>query len=251
MPDDEGNELKDDLLLNDIFNLLGLDDDAREKFGSTIQGQMESGAESEVQPVRLSHLIGLLRQIEEHAAPLANAIDELDQLDERLGRGVGMGYDSETLVSATHDNDVPGKLRRLVAAAAADRNKLTELFGSGNQDKPDAGGPALSQRLFGKPKRQFVKNMEQIWKSYPPDAPSKRPRSQLTQFVELCWTFATRKVDIPGLKADLEAPVPAGLRRKINYEMALAYLNTADGEDTVDENLRLGVELILNLNRPL
>ena len=44
MPEDDGNELRDDLL-NDIFELLGLDDDRRAKFGPTIQDEIESAAD--------------------------------------------------------------------------------------------------------------------------------------------------------------------------------------------------------------
>lgn len=167
-------------------------------------------------PVRIKQLVSMLNQIEELSAQLAHLVEHYDA-DAVQGIGSfayqysGDGFSTALLLSDIVSEDDLKLLSRRSGSAAG---TIVRNFGSGDPDKPDPGGAAIEIRLFGTPKRRFVKELVWIWAGHRPDALSETPGGLLHQFCGYCWEWAVgENSPLQGLDDDLRLIVPVIRRR--------------------------------------
>ena len=212
----------------DALALLETEDSGAVKEIEAAGSEMISAAD-----VRVKQLAGDLATIEELAATLARTIERYQEnLTDALGSKAGW-MENYDLWPAPLDPDALMDLSRTAGAACG---ALVQKFGSGDPDEPDRGGPALSTRELGKPKRRFVDDLAAIWSSYRPDALSAHVDGLFGRFVLHCWQWTTGDFGPPpGLADDIQAVLPRWRRR-------IMLIRRADEHDALARNLeRLGL----------
>lgn len=199
--------------------------------------------------IRIKQLADLLNDIRRSAATLAR---QLDEYEEALVTGIGsraqwVEFDEtgslqsrDYLLTGRFD---PATLVELSVAAEAVRGAVVSEYGS------DKGGPDLSTRLNGTPKRRFVEAMAWIWAVWRPDQLTEKTEGLMHQFVECCWEFATGDTKAPGIADDLRHIVPTirsrqQYRREAWEQEALAgLLERTDRQAEAADCLRRAIEL--------
>lgn len=167
-------------------------------------------------PVRVKQLVGMLNQIEELSAQLADLVEQYDDsADQALGSlaypYLGDRNNQGLLLSGIVAEE---DLRLLSRRSGSAAGTIVRNFGSGDPDKPDRGGPAIEIRRSGTPKRRFIKELVRIWAGHRPDALSETPGGLLHQFCGYCWEWAVGEhTQLKGLDDDLRRIVPIIRRR--------------------------------------
>lgn len=180
-------------------------------FDTDIEGAIDELFDCE--DVRVGELAALLNSIEESAAELAamveraaNMIDLLPDLPE-IREFIPDNDVGAIALLDIMESDATTPLRRLSAVSGACRGEVVRRFGSGDPDKPDAGGRGgIRTKFIGSPRRRFVKVLADLWQHSGKNLASTSD-GEFANFVRSVHWNATGDADPPGIEHEIRKVV--------------------------------------------
>jgi len=218
--------------------------------------------EDKISPVRLGHVAETLSSIEIHARQLAKEIERLnDDLERTVGSQLGERSSHNDALDPWLSEYMPPLSRehanylKTTSAKAGDaRARLVLRFGSGDPDNPDRGGPALEERLHGKPKARLVRRLVFLWQSFNHPL-STTVGGDLDQFVERVWEWIRPGVDPKGLNHEVRKSIEAARlvraleERRQDLDLCAANLSRIGAHNEADRCRQRSLRILSGIGR--